>query len=255
MKFSLLCPTRKRVPGIERLLKSIIEKATNIHNIEILFVADEDDETTKQFFGIMQHQKLYADLDIKFHIRDRSEFTNRDYYNWLAEKATGDYLWAIADDLIFLVEKWDEIITSTLEGYLSGKTDRICCAGIKDSTPPPKRSLPNFPCFPLVTKEAFKFFGFLLHPQIPTWGADYLLYLLYNGAERYLAITNEVYLHHISWHTKEVPEDETAANIRKIFGRLQHTQEYNVDYNATNVIPQQVDQLLTHLRRLEQGNA
>jgi len=255
MKFSLLVPTRCRIKGVKRLLDNIVETASNLNDIEILFVADIDDSPTIQFFGILNHQKLYPNLTVHFHTRQRSDFTNRDYYNWLAEKATGDYIWALADDLVFLVEKWDEIIEGYMERYLAARPDRICCAGIKDSTPPPKRTLPNFPCFPLITKEAFKFFGFLLHPQIPTWGADYLLYLLYHGANRYIAVEDNVYLNHISWHTKQATEDATAANIRKIFGRLQHTQEYNVDWNASHIIPQQIDKLKSHLRRQENPHA
>ncbi len=255
MKFSLICPTRQRIKGIERMLKSILDTASDLAEIEILFAVDEDDQTTLQFFGVLTHQHLYPNLNIQFFARPRSEFTNRDYYNWLAEKTVGDYIWVIADDLTFLIKDWDTLIDSNVQGYLSGKVDKICCVGIKDSTPKPKASLPNFPCFPLVTKEAFQFFGFLLHPQIPTWGADYLLYLLYTGADRYLEIQDQVYLNHISWHTHQAPEDATAANIRQIFARLQHTQEYNVDYNARAIIPGQVDQLKTHLRRLEQANA
>ena len=255
MKFSLICPTRQRIKGIERMLQSILDTATNVDEMEILFAVDEDDQPTLQFFGILSHQHLYDKLNIQYFARPRSEFTNRDYYNWLAEKTTGDYIWVIADDLVFLIDKWDEIISCYLDTYLSDKQDKICCVGIKDSTPKPKASLPNFPCFPLVTKEAFQFFGFILHPQIPTWGADYLLYLLYTGAGRYLEIQDQVYLNHISWHTHQAPEDATSANIRQIFGRLQHTQEYNVDYNAKTIIPVQIDQLKTHLRRLEQKNA
>jgi len=255
MKYSLLCPTRDRTKGVERFLKSIQETATDLTQIEILFAVDIDDTPTIQFFGVMNHQHLYDNLNIQFFVRQRSQFTNRDYYNWLAEKATGKYLWAIADDLVFLIMGWDSILESKLEGYLCGKPDRIMCAGIRDNTPKPKASLPNFPCFPLVTAEAFKFFGFLLHPQIPTWGADYLLYLLYTGAKRYLEVQDFVYLNHISWHTKQTSEDATAKNIRDIFRRFQCEDEHNVDKNASRVIPIQIDQLKTYLRNLETPNA
>lgn len=255
MKYSLLCPTRARIKGIERLLDTIIDKTSNLANIEILFAIDIDDTPTQQFFGVIQHQHLYDNIKIQHFVRSRSEFTNRDYYNWLASKASGDYLFIIADDLTFLIQDWDTIIECFIECYLSDKPDRIMCAGIKDSTPKPKPSLPNFPCFPLVTKEAYQFFGFVLHSELPTWGADYLLYLLYTGAGRYLEIYDNVYLNHISWHTKQVSEDATAANIRKIFSRMQHTPAYNVDNIARTVVPQQVDMLKTHLRRLEQPNA
>jgi hypothetical protein len=255
MKFSLLCPTRARIKEVERLLRNLQETATNLGQIEILFVIDEDDGPTIQFFNIISHQHLYENLNLSHYLRMRSDFTNRDYYNWLADKAKGDYLWAIADDVIFLIKDWDTIITKRIEDYLQDKPDRIMCAGIKDSTPLPKRELPNFPCFPLVTREAYKFFDFLLHPQIPTWGADFLLYSLYHGANRYLPINDSVYLDHISWHTKQATEDATAKNIRAIFGKMQHNPVHNVDYNLRNTIPQQIDKLKTHLQRLSQGNA
>jgi glycosyltransferase involved in cell wall biosynthesis len=253
MKISLLVPTRERLQGIGRLLNSIVSCTKNLQDIEILFGTDEDDIYTHQFLNVINHQQLYPTLNISYYKRPRSEFINRDYYNWLAAFAKGDYIWAVADDLVFLVPEWDKLILEKAETYLADKPDRIVCLGIKDNTPKPKVTLPQFPCFPMITKEAYNFFGFILHPQIPTWGADYLLYLLYTGAKRYLEICDYVYLEHISWHTKAVEEDKISSRIRTIFGRLQHVQQHNVDYNARTTIPQQVDQLISHLRALEQG--
>ena len=254
MKFSLIAPTRERTNGVNCLLNSIQNTASNLDDIEILFAVDEDDIATIQYFNTIQHQVLYPNLHISHHIRQRTEFLNGDYYNWLASMAKGEFIWAVADDVVFLVQHWDKFIYETAQSYLVDKKDRIVCVGIKDSTPKPKTTLPQFPCFPMVSREALAFFGFILHPQIPTWGADYLLYLLYTGAHRYLEICNNVYLDHVSWHTRQAKEDKVAQRIRAIFGRLQHEPQFNVDINAITVIPQQVAALRDYIKKVEIEN-
>jgi len=252
MKYSLLVPTRARIKGIERLLKNILDTAIHPEELEILFAVDIDDSPTQQFLGIVEHQHLYPPLTIKSFVRQRSEFTNRDYYNWLAEKSSGKYIWCLADDIVFLIKDWDRIIEEKIELYLQNKPDRIICAGIRDSTPSPKSSLPDFACFPLITKEAYNFFGFILHPELPSWGADWSLYNLYTKSNRYLEIRDCVYLDHIAWHTKSAIEDATAQNIRDIFRRYQKIPQNNVDNIVRDIVPIQVDKLLTYLRHLEQ---
>jgi len=256
IKYSLLVPTRDRIKSLERLFRSLEATTLNKNEIELLFAVDIDDQPTQQFLGIINHQKLYTDFgNIQFFTRQRSEFTNRDYYNWLAEKSIGKYIWSIADDVVFLIQDWDKIIEERIEMYLQSRPDRIVCAGIKDSTPKPRHDLPNFVCFPLITREAFNFFHYILVSALPVWGSDLAIYELYTKAGRYMEIRDSVYLDHIAWHTKTAIEDATARNIRDIFRKYQHKPETNVDNIRRNFIPQEADRLISHLRFLEQkGN-
>lgn len=253
IKYSLLVPTRGRIKSLEKLFESLEETTFNKAEVEILFAVDIDDVPTQQFLNIIHHQHLHQDFgNIQFFVRQRSEFTNRDYYNWLAGKSTGIYIWAVADDVVFLIKDWDKIITEKIESYLHDKPDRIMCAGIRDSTPKPRRDLPNFVCFPLVTKEAFNFFGYLLCSDLPVWGNDLAIYELYTKSNRYLPIRDSVYLDHVSWHTHSAIEDATAKNIRNIFRRYQHIPEHNVDNIRRTFIPREADRLISHLRFLKQ---
>jgi hypothetical protein len=250
MLFSLLCPSRERPEGLQRMLESLQKTIGQKDQVEILIAIDEDDIVNQTF--LTRQLARFKDLDIHIHQRPRSEFLNRDYYNWLAAKAKGDYLWASGDDLVYLVDGWDLRLKPIIETYLSDKPDRIFCASIKDSTPKPKElkgpdGLPiPFPCFPLIPRESFKALGFLLHPEIPTWGADYALYMLYKGVDRVLVIDNFTYIDHVSHHTYagEVKQDVVNKRIELIASK------YNVQAGDGNSgifvrrhVPKQIETL------------
>lgn len=239
MIFSLLVPTRERLPQFIRFLKSVKDTVSDLTNIEILVACDEED------IGSIKNVKnckenLYPDLNIHLHIRKRSIYLNRDYYNWLAGFAKGDFIWVLGDDLVLMEKNWDITIATTLEGYLKTRKDRIICASIKDNTPKPNSTLPKFPCFPLFTKESLEIFGFLLHPEVPTWGADYLIYVLYNSIERLIRIENVVYLNHISYHTRQIESDAVSKRIGSIFNRLKMKPENNIQTLEKTIIPRQI---------------
>jgi hypothetical protein len=242
-QFSLVIPTRERIAELHRLFASLAATVETPSEIEILLAIDNDDFSTIQTLPFLNEK--FPQFTIKPCFRDSSGefvFINRDYYNWLAEQSTGKYIWVSADDLVYNVLHWDTLIARYIESYLADKPDRIMCAGIKDNTPKPSPHLPPFPCFPLVTREAFNYFKFVLHPFVPTWGADYLLYLLYFGAERYYLIDDAVYLNHISYHTHQCEADKVTKRIGHTFNRLKMIAEYNIDRAAADLIPQQVAQ-------------
>lgn len=246
--FSLLVPTRERIVELTRLLRSLYLTVTNKADVEILLAIDNDDALTKNYlpnlitqFEMFKIRPFYRDSSGEF------VFINRDYYNWLAEQAEGKYLWISADDITYEVIGWDVIIPRYIEGYLNDRPDRIMCAGIKDNTPKPSPHLPPFPCFPLITRETFKHLGFILHPFVPTWGADYLLYLLYTGVNRYLVIDNEVYINHISYHTRQCVADKITERIGHTFNRLKMRPEYNIDRHAGETLPTQIEELKNYI--------
>jgi hypothetical protein len=245
---SLLVPTRKRPSFLKEYLDSLAQTTCNPDRIEVLVGYDNNDELTDELFnsGIVNNYKF----KVIPHKRERSLFLNRDYYNWLAEKSNSDYLFVNADDVRFVIPEWDRKVEAKVEMFCNDKPDRIVGVGVKDNTPKPKRDLPDFPCFPLVTKESFAYFKFVLHGFVPTWGADYLFYLLYEGAGRYLAINDLVYMHHIGVHTHTAPKDETAAQIERTFNQLKMNPEHNVDVHKLTTIPKQSQELRTYLSSL-----
>ena len=246
ISFSLLIPTRDRAVERDRLLKSIITTTTNLNDIEILFAVDRDDLRTQEILS--ETIKTFSNLNIKYFIRNRSIFLNRDYYNWLSGFASGNFYWVIGDDLVFAFNGWDVYLKNRIEDYLKDKHDRIVCVGPKDDTPKPG-SLPYFPCFPIVSKEAVKAIGFVLHPNIPTWGADYALYCLYKEVPRILVINENTFLNHISYHTKKVESDALNRRVGEIFNSLKMMPQYNVDRIIKEEVPQQINYLKNYIER------
>ena len=250
--FSLLVPTRKREGYLREYFESIVQTAKYPQRLTVLVAYDDDDEITANLIPTI---KKYS-FKIRWCKRGRSNFINEDYYNWLARQSNSgdmDYVFANADDIRYIAVEWDAIIEHKIEAFCNNKSDRLVGIGIKDNTPKPKPTLPQFPCFPLVTRESFNHFGFLLHPFIPTWGADYLFYLLYTGADRYLAIDNRVYMNHMGIHTKTGPKDETAAHVEKVFNTLKMNQKHNVDFAKDNILPQQIREFRQHLHSINKG--
>ena len=244
--FSLLCPTRSRDVERDRLLMSLRNNTSNKDEIEILFAIDRDDHHTQE--KLEETKTVFPDLNIKVFVRNRSVFINRDYYNWLAGFAEGDFYWVIGDDLVFAFNGWDVYIKNRIEDYLKDKHDRIACIGARDNTPPPG-TLPSFPCFPMVTKEAAKALGFVLHPNIPTWGADYVLYCLYKEVPRLLVIDEHIFLNHISYHTRKVEADAINKRVGEIFNSLKMIPMYNTNRTVKEEVPQQVNFLKNYIEK------
>jgi hypothetical protein len=69
----------------------------------------------------------------------------------------------------------------------------------------------------------------LLHPAPPNWGVDYISYVIFHHMGRLLELYTENYLNHVSYHTKQVPADETANRIGKIFNKLKMIPKFNTD--------------------------
>jgi len=235
MIYSLLVPTRERASGLERFMNSVWKTTTHKKNIEVLFGCDEDDN---QADAVTKHIiNQYRTIHMEVHKRKRSVYLNKDYYNWLAEKAHGDFYWILADDLEIMAYNWDEIILNHINAFLADKPDRIVCASIKDNTPPPSHLLPKFPCFPMFSKQVLEALGFLLHPRVPNWGADYVAYQTFKPIGRLLQIHDRNYLNHISWHTKQIKPDKTNVRIGNIFNELKMVPEHNVDRILAGEVP------------------
>jgi len=229
VEFSLLCPTRERKNERNRFLISLVNTINNFDNVEILFAVDKDDIETQK--DIEHSISTFSQLKIKMFVRNRSIFLNRDYYNWLTGFANGNYYWITGDDLIFMSKDWDYYLLQRIKEYTITRQDRIFCIGPKDNTPRPSDKLPHFPCFPILTKEAVYALGFALHPNAPTWGADFITFKIFsdNHLNRMLIIDDRVFINHVSWHTRQVSEDPVNKRIGGIFNKLKMIPLFNTD--------------------------
>ena len=249
MHFSLLIPTRTRIERLKVLLTSIVETTYDKTNVEVLIAYDVDDIPTRDFLiatnadGVTQLQLNFPDLIIKAFGRQQSPFINRDYYNWLADKATGDFLWVMGDDLKILSPNWDSIAFDRLEVYLENKPDRVVYGNIDDGTPPPKDQPKFFCCFPIFSKEAVKALGFVFHNEIATWGADFAIYHIYGSSEiDRMCNLFDVKIDHICHHKygasyRDALSRQIEANYRKLGGGTM------VAHCVSNKVPEQIRKL------------
>ncbi len=228
LKFSLCIPTRERMPQIERLLTSLRRTVSDVNCVEILFAIDNDDIITEAYFKNIKER--FPVLNIHYFKRERSDFMNRDYFNWLSTtQAKGDFHWLMGDDVIFVQKDWDKIIIEQVEKYLSTRLDRVVFINIKDDTVTPP-DVPKFSCFPLISKEAIEAVGWFMPPCIPTWSADYATYQIYAvpTIDRIFNI-DTLFLQHNSIHNAGAEEDNSSQRQRDIYSKY-NTRQIVIDY-------------------------
>ena len=126
MNFSLIFPTRERPELLTNLLQSLDDNTSNKKEVEILIAKDKCDET-----DVWSIVKKFDKLNISVYEVDRSTNFSRDYYNFLARQSSGNFIWALNDDVEFPQKFWDITLNSELELYLRNKPDRIvyCMTG------------------------------------------------------------------------------------------------------------------------------
>jgi len=233
MKISLLCPSRGRASNIIKLLDNIYNNTNNACLIETLLKIDNDDkisiETLESFKNIFYIRKF---------IDEKTDKLNEDYYNYLASKAYGQYIWAIGDDVKIHTKNFDLILEEKIESYLKDKSDRIVYISVTE-----KGSKAKHPCFPIITKEAFNVLGMYFHPQLLSWGADRCIYELYSGIDRILHIP-EIEIEHISYHDNKAPYDKTAQSMKERFFRNKNCH----NEVSSNIIPNQIKELQKYIK-------
>ena len=235
LKFSILIPTRGRPILFHRCIESIYTHTTHKNEIEILVLCDNDDIEAQKYTA--DALRKWPQLNMKILLRERSEFSNRDYYNYLGAQAQGELVWIFADDLELTKFNWDKIIWSGYQGFKVGRPDNCFCFSIKDNTPPPSHTLPKFPCFPMFTRECLSLFGWYLHPSPPNWGVDYIAYKIFQPLDRISQFHEDNYINHISHHNHQVKEDETSLRIGRIFNRLKMRPEHSTDRILGEEVP------------------
>jgi|TARA_R110002020_G_scaffold78488_6_gene197363 glycosyltransferase involved in cell wall biosynthesis len=108
MKISIICPTRKRKKDMARLLKSIVDTADTLDNVEIIFVIDDDDLESIAFVDQISAKLSF---DAKRVVVERNKYIFSDLANQALSSCSGELYLAIGDDGVFRTTGWDtEII-------------------------------------------------------------------------------------------------------------------------------------------------
>lgn len=111
--FSLLLPTRGRVPLVQRLLDSVVETSTDLRRMEVVLYVDEDDQESRK----ISHSKLRL-FKIVGKPGETMGSMNHDCY----EASHGRHLMLINDDAVFRTPGWDTRILETADRFPDGIT-------------------------------------------------------------------------------------------------------------------------------------
>lgn len=124
---SLLLPTRGRVPGCEKLIRSIIDTVKDLSMSEILFYLDDDDPSLPTYKEMFAKYESAGFGTFLYTIGKR--ISPGKAWNIIAEKCVGDVLYMCNDDLVFLAKHWDERLRKETDKYPDG----IYCMFFNDS--------------------------------------------------------------------------------------------------------------------------
>jgi hypothetical protein len=112
IKISVLFPTRGRPASLERSLRTLLDRATDISQLEVLLAVDRDDQPTidhcltviKPWFDTIGCQYKFLQFERQGYARLHV------YINELCKNAQGDWLFFYNDDAAMETDCWDQIL-------------------------------------------------------------------------------------------------------------------------------------------------
>lgn len=204
MTFSLILPSRDRVNLLVGLLRSLRDTTADIEAVELLVAVDDDDKaTTSAVPGITNAYPF-----TKFVQCRRATNFSEGYYNHLAKLATGRFLMTLNDDVEFITRDWDRAANAKLSHYKATRPDGILLGAASDSTGC------SYPCFPMLSREAFEALGWLQHPQFLCWGADTYISRVFHQIDRICPLP--FHLKHHCPQNGTRGKDSNHARMRKL---------------------------------------
>lgn len=117
--FSFLIPTRGRPDLVARLFQSIVDTTSDLANLEVILVVDDDDELSK---GISDDR-----ITFKLVVVPRG-LTMGGLNLACYRESTGRYIMLMNDDVILRTPAWDKTVLSTFERF----TDDIALVHVND---------------------------------------------------------------------------------------------------------------------------
>jgi len=203
-KISLLLPTRERSKKFERLLLSLIKTCQYQNRVEILLLLDEDDKEIDRYKEIIK-KEIFRSLNFIFIIKNLKSHAIRN--NHLAELSTGNIIFPINDDMIFVSKRWDYFIDREFSKI---DMDRPFCIWIKSNI---KYSYLHCD-YPIINKSWHKRLGYVGSENFNFWYLDTWICALSHLSKKFL-VTNKITVKQFSADTFENEVDNTFLINRK----------------------------------------
>jgi glycosyltransferase involved in cell wall biosynthesis len=106
-KISVILPSRERLNSLTQTIDSLINRCSNLQNIEILIKIDDDDFETIE--GLKSY-KNYNSINVIISDKKQGYKSLNEYYNELYEKSSGEFVFCINDDLTIETDNWDKLV-------------------------------------------------------------------------------------------------------------------------------------------------
>ncbi len=202
-KISLLLPSRERSKKFERMLNSLKKNCYDINRIEILLLLDEDDKEIQNYKQVIKN--IFPEINIKIYIKNLNSHAIRN--NFLASNASGEILFPVNDDMIFISKDWDKLID--LEFSKINK-DKPCCLWINSG-----KKYNYLHCdFPILNKSWYKKLGYIGSEFFNFWYLDTWICDLSFKSKKFL-VSNKIEVNQLSADTHQNEVDNTFLKNKK----------------------------------------
>lgn len=212
MRFSIIIHTRGRVKLLEANLQNIKDMTINKDDIEVAVAYDLDDEDTAK--EVPRWESEFKGIHTHFHGRVRSRNMNRDYINWLVRcHSSGEFVWAVNDDVLFRTPGWEGIAYNKIQGYLEDKPDKVVYCLTNDGGA--KYGGLGYTAFPMLSRQAIEAYGGFFIDLFPGWHADCACYNVFKSVDRVLDLT-EIMAEHLTYVLGKREKDDINKGMEAI---------------------------------------
>lgn len=202
--YSIILPSRSAPEACFKMIKSIYEKSSNIQNLEVVLIIDEDNY--QQYINTINYLHYINDIiykhnspnlnSIKIFVGQRNPDLNNYCYNEPFQYTNGKYLFGPSDNLEIFLQNYDYWLFQITEDYLKDKPDRILYIMYNDHVHECNTNC----CWPIITRETFNTLGSFVPKELPHSGADHALYFIFDklkqlGYDRILNIPYFTFFH------------------------------------------------------------
>jgi len=157
---SVLLPSRRRFPNLQRAIDSLAETVSDKKNVEVIVKLDHDDVESHSRIN-----EIRTDITVKCLVSDRREgyASLHEFSNEMLDSVTGTWVVFMNDDTFMATPDFDKIILDAQPGKnFGGRPDFACL-----------NPAASYGWFPLVTSSACKKLGyFSLHNHVDSFLQD-----------------------------------------------------------------------------------
>ncbi len=202
-KISLLLPTKERSNKFKRMMNSLVSTVNEKSRIEILLLLDKNEIELDSYKNFINND--FKEYDIKIFIENINTHAKRN--NFLASKSSGDIIFPVNDDIIFITQSWDHYID--LEFSKSDKNNPMCL-WIESG----KKYDYLHTDFPIVNRKWFERLNYIGSENFNFWYLDTWICALSHISKKFL-VTNKIAVKQFSADTFENEVDNTFLLNRK----------------------------------------